>query len=275
MMICMQAVAPILLVLMGAALTLLAVRLVRLRRELADARTETDHLRELVKKRVERPNVFSHEVRTPLALIKGAAELLAEETPGPLTDRQREFVGTIVTNADQVIDLAQDLLTEAKLDSPLFDLRLERLDLRKLVRQTVRDARRLHVNSIRLENTGAPLMLLADRTLLGQAVWNLTNNACRHAGAQATITVSVSRGEGQAILAVGDDGAGMTAEERAGLFVPYASNAEKGGTGLGMMITERIISQHNGHLLVDTIPGRGTTVFITLPLVERMEPANE
>lgn len=272
MMRCMPAATPIVLIVLGVGCALLAFRLVSLHRELGIARSETAHLRELVKQRVERPNVFSHEVRTPLALIKGAAELLAEQTPGPLNERQREFVGTIDSNAGQVIALAEDLLTEAKLDSPLFDLHLERLDLRKLVRQAVRDARRLHSSPIRLDNTGAPLMLLADRTLLGQAIWNLTNNASRHAGAGATITVSVSQGEGQAVLAVSDDGAGMTPEEREGLFVPYAGNAEKGGTGLGMMITERIIAQHQGHLLVDTIPGRGTTVFITLPLVERREP---
>ncbi len=275
MMAHMQVAAPILLAVLGFGCVILVLWLANLRRELADARSETEHLRELVKKRVERPNVFSHEVRTPLTLIKGAAELLAEETPGPLNDRQREFVGTIATNADQVISLAQDLLTEARLDSPLFDLHLDRLDLRKLVRQTVRDARRVHANPIRLDNTGAPLLLLADRALLGQALWNLLNNACRHAGAGATITVSVSRGEGQAILAVSDDGAGMTPEERQGLFVPFAGNAEKGGTGLGMMITERIITQHEGHLLVDTIPGRGTTVFITLPLAERTEPDHD
>lgn len=275
MMAHMQVAAPILLAVLGFGCVILVLWLANLRRELADARSETEHLRELVKKRVERPNVFSHEVRTPLTLIKGAAELLAEETPGPLNDRQREFVGTIATNADQVISLAQDLLTEARLDSPLFDLHLDRLDLRKLVRQTVRDARRVHANPIRLDNTGAPLLLLADRALLGQALWNLLNNACRHAGAGATIAVSVSRGEGQAILAVSDDGAGMTPEERQGLFVPFAGNAEKGGTGLGMMITERIITQHEGHLLVDTIPGRGTTVFITLPLAERTEPDHD
>ncbi|MCA0295515.1 MAG: HAMP domain-containing histidine kinase [Actinobacteria bacterium] len=271
----MQVAAPVLLVVLAAGCVLLAVWLVTVRRELADARTETEHLRELVKKRVERPNVFSHEVRTPLTLIKGAAELLAEETPGPLTARQREFVDTIAGNADQVISLAQDLLTEARLDSPLFDLHLDRLDLRRLVRQTVRDARRVHPNPIRLDNAGAPLLLLADRALLGQALWNLLNNACRHAGTEATLTVSASRGEGQAVLAVSDDGAGMTPEERQGLFVPFAGNAEMGGAGLGMMITERIIAQHDGHLLVDTIPGRGTTVFITLPLAERTEPDHD
>ncbi|MFT3861587.1 sensor histidine kinase [Micropruina sp.] len=244
---------------------LLSVAVV-LRRRLADARAEAEQLRELVRSRLERPHVFSHEVRTPLTLIQGAAELLADEAPGPLNERQREFVTTIGSNAGRVIGLAEDMLTEARLDSPLFNMHVERIDLRQLVRTTVRDARRVHRVPIRMNNTGAPLVLHGDRQLIGQALWNLVNNSCRHAGADATITVSATRGEGEGILAVSDDGGGMTADERRELFTPFVRSAESGGSGLGMMITERIIEQHRGRLLVDSIPGRGTTVFVTLPL---------
>jgi two-component system, OmpR family, sensor kinase len=270
-----QALWPTFALVFAGLSGLLSAYTLRLRRDLGSARENSERLRELVKKRVERPNVFSHEVRTPLTLIKGAAELLAEESPGPLTPMQREFVATIASNTDQMLSLAQDLLVEARLDSPLFDLHLERFDLRALVRQTVRDARRVHPTAIRQENTGGPLPLTADRALLGQALWNLVNNACRHAGPHSTLTVSASRGEGQAVLAVADDGVGMTPQEREGLFRPFASNGEHAGTGLGMMITERIINQHGGRLLVDSIPGRGTTIFCTLPLAGRTEAPHE
>lgn len=239
-------------------------------RKLGASRAEAAQLREMVKKRVERPNVFSHEVRTPLTLIQGAAELLAEETPGPLNERQREFVQTIVINAQQVVGLAEDLLTEAKIEAQLFELRLERLDLRALVRATVRDARRIHLAAIRLDDRGGPIILNGDRTLLAQALWNLVNNACRHAGEAATVLVAVSSGEGQGIVAVSDDGGGMSAHERAGLFQPFSVGTQQPGTGLGMMITERIITQHGGRLLVDTVEGRGTTIFFTVP-IERTE----
>ena len=209
---------------------------------------------DIVKQRVERPNVFSHEVRTPLALIQGAAELLAEQTPGPLNDRQREFVTTIITNTRRINDLAQDLLTEAKLDAELFELRVEPVDMRQLARKTVRDARRIQPTPVRLDSTGPPVMLLGDPNLLGQALWNLVSNACRHALPGTQVTVSVAKGEGQAIVGVSDGG--------------------EGGTGLGMTITQKIISQHGGRLLVDTVPGRGTTIYFTLPLLhEASEPA--
>ena len=236
------------------------------RRALAASHAEAEQLRALVKKRVERPNVFSHEVRTPLALIKGAAELLADESPGPLNPRQREFVTTIATNAEQVIALAEDLLAEARIDAQLFELRTERLDVRALVRGTVRDARRIHPNPIRLENQGPPLHLMGDRALLGQVLWNLVNNACRHSDAAVPVTVSVTQGDAEVIVAVTDEGEGMSDDERARLFEPFSTGSQRPGTGLGMMITERIVTQHGGRLLVDTTPGRGTTVFFVLPI---------
>lgn len=252
---------PTIVLLVGSVGVLMTTR-----RQLVAARAEASQLRQMIKKRVERPNAFSHEVRTPLTLIKGAAELLAEQTPGPLTEMQREFVTTIATNAQRVIDLAQDMLVQAKIDAQLFELHPETIDIRHLVRGIVRDARSVQVTPLRLDGSGPPLILLGDRKLLSQALWNLVNNACRHAHPGTTVTVSVTASQTQAIIAVADDGAGMTEEERAGLFTAFVSSSGEGGTGLGMALTDQIIAQHGGTMLVDTIPGSGTTVFITLPL---------
>ena len=263
-----------LIVVLACAVALLSARLLHQRRLLVAAKVETRRMLDIVKQRVERPNVFSHEVRTPLALIQGAAELLADEAPGPLNDRQREFVTTIITNTRRINDLAQDLLTEAKLDAELFELRVEPVDMRQLARKTVRDARRVQPTPVRLDSTGPPVMLLGDPNLLGQALWNLVSNACRHAAPGTQVTVSVAQGEGQAIVGVSDGGEGMSDAERERLFEPFASSAGDSGTGLGMTITQKIISQHGGRLLVDTVPGRGTTIYFTVPLLpETSEPA--
>lgn len=265
MTIALVAVAVAVAVALVAAFGWLAAR-----RRLAAARAEAEQLRAMVKKRVERPNVFSHEVRTPLTLIKGAAELLAEETPGALNDRQREFVRTITVNAQQVIGLAEDLLTEAKIEAQLFELRLELLDLRPLVRQAVRDARRMHRAGIQFDERGGPIMVLGDRALLTQALRNLVTNACRHGGDDALVRVAASVAEDSGVIAVSDDGAGISDADRATLFEPFSvGSSQRPGTGLGMMITERIIAQHGGRLLVDTVEGHGTTIFFTIPIERR------
>lgn len=238
----------------------------RTRRELAGARAQAAEARSLLAARLERPSVFSHEVRTPLALVKGAAELLLEETPGPLNDRQREFVTTIVFNADQVVGMAENMLTEARMSSRLFQLDVAPVDLRELAQDTVQGLRRIHDTPIRLAGAGRPVVVEGDAGLLRQALVNVVTNAVRHAGPGATVHVDVGDHEGQAVVAVHDDGAGMTEEERSALFEPFAvGDGSHAGTGLGMMITESILAEHRGRVLVDTVSERGTTVFITLP----------
>lgn len=241
--------------------------LVATRRDLRRSRDALAHLRAYHEERSARPNVLSHELRTPLTVVQGSAELLLEESPGPLNALQREFVSTIAENSHQVIEMANDLLEEARIESELFNMHPERVEIRQLVRECVRNLRRVHKAPIRLDSRGAPVHLVVDPALMRQAVTNLINNAARHAGEGVTITVSVLDGEETVTLAVSDDGEGMTPEERAALFVPFATGgSRRPGTGLGMMITQRIVELHGGRVLVDSIARRGTTVYLVLPL---------
>lgn len=256
---------------LSVALVLAVAALVATRRDLRHSRDALAHLRAYHEERSARPNVLSHELRTPLTVVQGSAELLLEESPGPLNALQREFVSTIAENSHQVIEMANDLLEEARIDSELFNMHPERVEIRQLVRECVRTLRRVHKAPIRLDSRGAPVHLVVDPALMRQAVTNLINNAARHAGEGVTITVSVLDGEETVTLAVSDDGEGMTPEERASLFVPFATGgSRRPGTGLGMMITQRIVELHGGRVLVDSIARRGTTVYLVLPL--RWEP---
>ncbi|WP_420176295.1 sensor histidine kinase [Luteococcus sp. OSA5] len=239
----------------------------RERRALARMARSQARLAELVEQRVERPNVFGHEVRTPLALISGAAELLAEQSPGPLNERQLEFVNTIASNSRQVVAMAEDLLVEAQIEAEIFELRPEQVELRSLVRATVREVRRITATPLVLVDQGPPIQLWADPDLLRQALWNLVNNAVRHAGEPGRVTVEVSASEDEAILQVSDEGQGMGEEERGRLFEPYAvGQSRRPGTGLGMMITRQIVNRHGGRILVDSVPGQGTAILLALPL---------
>lgn len=242
----------------------------RLRRSLHDISQETERLRELARERAERTSVLSHEIRTPLALVKGAGELLAEETPGPLNARQRQFLSTITENTQQMIDMAEALLVEARLEAALFELHLVTTDLRSVVRQTVRELRRVHSTPILLDSRGVPLLLPLDRGLMRQAIWNLVNNAVRHAGAGVTITVRLTDGDGAALLSVSDDGLGMTQQQGAELLsTASGSGARPSGSGLGIMITRKIVALHGGRMFVDTVPQRGTTILMSLMLTPR------
>ena len=248
------------------ALIVCAVLLARSQCSLQRTRGELARLRAFHEERMRRPNVLSHELRTPLTVVRGAAELLLDESAGPLNPDQKRFVQTIAENSNQVIEMASDLLAEASLESELFNLRLEWTEMRQLVRRCVAQLRRVHTAPIRMDNHGAPLRIQVDPRLMGQAVTNVVNNAARHAGEGVSILVRVTESEETVTVSVSDDGTGMPPQDRALLFTPFATGgSRRPGTGLGMMITQRIVELHGGKILVDTISRKGTTVFLTLP----------
>ena len=235
------------------------------------ARAETERLRAQVAQHAAPRDALAHEIRTPLTLIRASAELLAEETPGNLNEVQRRFVATIVDNTEQAIGMAEDFLTQARLDHALFALHLETVELRRLVRNLVQEMRRTASTLMRLEEHGAPIRMVADRRLLRQAIANTVTNAVRHAGPSATITISVSSEEDTALITISDDGRGMTPEQREALFTPFRSQNSleapvSRGVGLGMVVTRQILALHGGSILVDSMASRGTVVYLTVPV---------
>lgn len=240
------------------------------RRALVLTRRDNARLREDAQRRSTPRDVLAHEIRTPLALISASAELLDEETPGDLNEVQRRFVTTILDNARDASQMAEDFLTEARLDHEVRSLRRERVELRTLVRELVQEMRRSAHTTIRLEDHGRPVRVEADRGLLRQAVANAVTNALRHCDG-APVTVRISADTDDALITVMDDGAGMSRQERRRAFIPYATAnpltaPSSRGAGLGMMVTQRIMEAHGGRVLIDTIAARGTTVYLTLPL---------
>lgn len=259
-------VLPLLLAL-GAAAALAAIARHRARL----ARAETQRLRTRVTEHAAPRDALAHEIRTPLSLIRASAELLAEETPGDLNEVQRRFVATILDNTEQAIGMAEDFLTQARLDHELFTLHLESVELRRLVRTLIQEMRRTVAAPMRLQEHGAPIRMVADRRLLRQAIANTVTNAVRHAGEHATITISVSSEEDTALITVADNGRGMTRAQREALFTPFRSQNSleapvSRGVGLGMVVTKQILTLHGGSVLVDSLASRGTSVYLTLPI---------
>ena len=259
-------VLPLLLAL-GAAAALAAIARHRARL----ARAETQRLRTRVAEHAAPRAALAHEIRTPLSLIRASAELLAEETPGDLNEVQRRFVATILDNTEQAIGMAEDFLTQARLDHELFTLHLESVELRRLVRTLIQEMRRTVAAPMRLQEHGAPIRMVADRRLLRQAIANTVTNAVRHAGEHATITISVSSEEDTALITVADNGRGMTRAQREALFTPFRSQNSleapvSRGVGLGMVVTKQILTLHGGSVLVDSLASRGTSVYLTLPI---------
>jgi two-component system, OmpR family, sensor kinase len=234
---------------------------------------EIERLKRIAESRADRISVLSHEVRTPLALIKAAAELLGEKT-GPLTQQQRVFLDTIQQNCERTIALAEDLLTQARIEAGLFKVNLQPTDLKALTRQVTQGLKPLLAQKNQTIKLDYPQMLPpmeVDEHLIHQALTNLLTNASRHTSPGGHIFVTLADSEQAVIVSITDDGAGMTAEERKRLFQRFSSGHPLGdGTGLGLVIVKQIIKLHGGVILVDTNLGRGTSFLFTLPrLIEK------
>lgn len=253
------------IVTMGAAVVGLALMARSQRRRAAELAVENFRWRALAMDRADRVAVVSHEVRTPLALIIGACELLEDQTAGPLTDGQRDLVDTIAVKSREVSNLAADLLVDARIDAQLFTFRSSTVDVHRLANRVVRDLRRLYPNQITLSARGAATRIVGDPELLAQALTNLVTNAARHAGRDARIRLTVRPSEDGVLIVVSDDGSGMTNDQTRELFRRGLAGKSETGNGLGMLITRRIVELHGGLCLVDSMVDRGTTILCSLP----------
>ncbi|HRL79010.1 MAG TPA: ATP-binding protein [Propioniciclava sp.] len=254
------AVVVLLIVLAGVAEALR-----RARRRAAELAAENRRWRALAMDRADRVAIVSHELRTPIALISGAAELLLDGTAGALSTTQHGLVDTIDVKASEVLALAADLLTDAKIDAALFQFRATTVDVRRVTTGIVRDLRHLYPNRITLSARGASPRIMGDPDLIRQALTNLITNAARHAGEEARIGVTVRPNEDGVLIIVSDDGTGMSPEQTSELFRRGLAGKSETGNGLGMLITRRIVELHGGRCLVDSAVNVGTTILCSLP----------
>ncbi|MEU0332373.1 HAMP domain-containing sensor histidine kinase [Streptomyces sp. NPDC006193] len=209
-----------------------------------------------------------HELRTPLASIRGYAELTrrGREQVGPDT---RHALGRIESEAGRMTLLVEDLLLLARLDAGR-PLQFERTDLVPLVVDTVSDARAAGQDHVwRLELPEEPALVRADPARLQQVLVNLLGNARTHTPPGTTVTARVRRRGPWLCVDVEDDGQGIPPELLPHVFERFARgdsgrSRATGSTGLGLAIVQAVAAAHGGAVTVDSEPGR--TVFtVRLP----------
>ena len=227
-------------------------------------------LEKTVRVRSDRLSMLSHEIRTPLTLMRASLELLFDESAGPLTEQQRTFLETIYQNEERTATLAQNLLTQARLESGVFSPKTQPVDLRRVVRLVVNDLRILIEQRKQQIRTYYPQVLppaQADPGLIRQVLINLIQNASRHTSEGGLIVVSIAQNDYNLLVSVTDDGAGMGLDHRRQLFKRFSTSGNNSGesTGLGLVIVKQIVEWHGGQVYVDTSLGRGTSFYFTLP----------
>jgi two-component system OmpR family sensor kinase len=205
-----------------------------------------------------------HELRTPLTVIGGYIDVLRR---GAVTEPTiaRQILGTMSIEKEHMRGLIDRLMRLARLDSETPP-HAEAIDLAELLRSQCDAARRLdETREIDYSVEGADAVM-GDRTELGEALWNVVENALKYAP-DAPIHLSAARNNGHTTITVRDEGPGMSESERLHAFERFYRGDQRGemaGSGLGLAIAKRAVERAGGSIGIDSAPARGTTVTITL-----------
>ncbi len=202
--------------------------------------------------------VIAHEIKNPLAGIRGAVQVIGSRLPD---SRDAAVTVEIVKRIDGLNDLMRDLLLFARPPQPKWAA----VDVAALVSST---AGLLAVDpsvaNVRVEVAGVAPPIVADPELLKIAFVNLLINAAHAMEGKGVIRVSVQETEGWCCVAFHDAGPGIPTDIREKIFTPFFTTKSK-GTGLGLPTTKRLIEAHAGRIEIDCPPGGGTIVIVELP----------
>ena len=207
----------------------------------------------------------AHEIKNPLTPIAISIADLKRSHDLKRPDFAQVLDEAVRTVGEEVQTL-QALIREFSEFGRLPAPRMEPSDLTELVRDLgVLYRADAEAGRLAVDVPGGPVRVQADRAQLRQALINLLKNGLEASGPDGCVTLRLQRAGSSATLEVTDTGPGLSAEQRAQLFVP-GFTTKREGSGLGLTIVERIVSDHGGTLAVRSAPGEGATFRITLPL---------
>lgn len=252
-------------------LTRLNNELVTAQRELAKRNVDLERVNEIKNQFI---GVAAHDLRNPLQVISGYAQMLEEGLLGELSQGQRKAVSVVRKNSDFMLRLITDLLYVTKDDAGKLQPDLQETDLPALLERNVEQNRhiadRKRIGIALSVGEGIPPLRL-DAPKLEQVLNNLISNAVKFSHPDTTVRVSAVRREREVVVSVEDEGQGIPAAEIDRLFIPFENTSVRstGGeqsTGLGLAIAKRIVEGHGGQIRVRSEVGVGSTFSFSLPL---------
>ncbi len=211
----------------------------------------------------------SHELRTPITIIKGFAETL-QDLPELPRDMVVDITEKIVRNCQRMDNLVKNLLTLADLEN-LPDARFRECDLIEMAEVCKEVVSAIYPDAkIVIEKVHEPILIAADPDILELAINNLLDNAAKYSNPPAQIVIKLDQVKDEVILSISDRGIGIAPADLEQIFerfytVDKARSRRFGGAGLGLSIVRTIIEKHHGAISVASIEGQGTTFTARLP----------
>jgi signal transduction histidine kinase len=238
---------------------------------------------------------MSHELRTPLNAIIGFSDLLYGGLAGPIDAQQREFLGDILTSSRHLLQLINDVLDLARVESGAFEVVPEPVELARVigeVRDIVRDIASDREIALELQLAADLGSAIVDPAKLKQMLYNYVSNALKFTPEGGRVTIraapAVASGSGRGPgpgpgneafrVEVEDTGVGIASADLRYLFVAFrqldaSATKRYPGTGLGLALTKRLAEAHGGKVGVHSVHGAGSTFWVELPRVTVAGPA--
>jgi len=223
----------------------------------------------------------SYQLRTPLTNVIGFADVLAGGAAGPLTEKQREYMGYIMSSSNALLAIINDILDLATIDAGTMQLDVARFDVAETIEAAVDGVRdRLGAEGIRLVIEVPPEIgaMTADAKRIRQILHNLLSNAIGFSERGQTIVLAAQReADGTIVFTVTDRGRGIEPDRLARVFDRFET--EPGGTrhrgvGLGLSLVRSFVQLHGGSVEIASTPGQGTSVTCRFPPLRLAAPAS-
>lgn len=240
-----------------------------------ELRMSNAQLRKLDEAKDEFISMASHQLRTPLTSIKGYIDMMLEGDAGEITPVQKKFLTEAFVSSERMVHLINDFLNVSRLQTGKFMVDKRPTDLVKVVEQEL-DSLKISASGRQLTFAykaakNVPKKLMLDEGKIRQVVMNFADNALYYSKPGTTIKVSLTCEDGDVVLRVKDTGIGVPEAEQARLFSKFfrATNARKqrpDGTGVGLYLAKRVISEHGGGVVFSSVEGKGSTFGFRLPL---------
>jgi len=218
-------------------------------------------------------SMVSHELRSPMAVIKESLNIVLEGMVGNVSDEQRDILDTGKRNVDRLGRLINNILDFQKIESGKMDFDIRENDLNEMMTEVYKSmsvlSRRKGL-ALKVELEEGLTQIKMDRDKLIQVLTNLLSNAINNTG-KGGVTLAAKKEKDVMHIRVQDTGVGISTEGMSRLFQPFeqvdgVTSKQKGGTGLGLAISKEIILAHHGEIWAESELGKGSTFHFVLPI---------
>jgi len=256
----------------GYQLVRSVIKEIELRAELEKAYTE---LERIDKAKTEFLSIASHQLRTPLSIIKGYISMILEKTYGEIPEKIKQPLGNVYVSNDRLVKLVNDLLDITRLEMGRIELSLEKAHLEEIISSVVEEMKVTAEKKglyLKYEALKEPLPEISvDKTKIRQVILNLVDNAIKYTQ-KGGVTVKVRKMNSEVRIEVRDTGVGMSKEEIGNLFEIMARGKAgfqywTEGAGVGLYTARKFAEMHGGKVWAES-PGKekGSTFYIELPV---------